>query len=113
MYMNPMGVVEKSEKAPDRPGVLLSGRGSSTGDAEALWGPKKHATKTVVKESTGTYTVYHSAGHTDYTVQVTLGTKQSTAVVSSKTDSSFKVTTYNSGGTAKDTAFEFAMFGEN
>jgi len=113
MYMNPMGVVEKSEKAPDRPGVLLAGNVASGGGGSNFWGPKKHSSKLSIKTAAGTYTVYHSAGHTGYTVQVTLGTKQSTAVVSSKTDSSFKVTTYNSGGTAADTAFEFAMFGEN
>jgi len=113
MYMNPMGVVEKSEKAPDRPGVLLAGNVASGGGGSNFWGPKKHSSKSSIKTAAGTYTVYHSAGHTGYTVQVTLGTKQSTAVVSSKTDSSFKVTTYNSGGTAADTAFEFAMFGEN
>jgi len=113
MYMNPMGVVEKSEKAPDRPGVLLAGNVASRGGGSNFWGPKKHSSKLSIKTDAGTYTVYHSAGHTGYTVQVTLGTKQSTAVVSSKTDSSFKVTTYNSGGTAADTAFEFAMFGEN
>jgi len=113
MYMNPMGVVEKSEKAPDRPGVLLAGNVASGGGGSNFWGPKKHSSKLPIKTAAGTYTVYHSAGHTGYTVQVTLGTKQSTAVVSSKTDSSFKVTTYNSEGTAADTAFEFAMFGEN
>ena len=113
MYMNPMGVVEKSEKAPDRPGVLLAGNVASGGGGSNFWGPKKHSSTLSKKTADGTYTVYHSAGHTGYTVQVTLGTKQSTAVVSSKTGSSFKVTTYNSGGTAADTAFEFAMFGEN
>ena len=111
-YLNPTGIVEKSQVAPNRPGVLLSGRGLSGGSADALWGPKKHSTLTVAKASTGTYTVYHSIGHTNYSVQVTpIDASRSVRWANYQADR-FTIYTYN-GSTLADANFSFAVFGDN
>jgi len=112
LYQNPNALKEKMQTAPDRPGFLLSGRGVSSGGTDALWGAKKHASKSVTRESAGTYTVYHSIGHTDYSAIVSvMDASRSIRWADPQTDK-FTVYTY-SGTTLTDANFSFAVFGNN
>lgn len=98
----------------DIPGVLLAGRAASGGGGVAIWGAKKHADLDVEKlvGSTGTYIVYHSIGHTNYSVQVTpLGAGLSCNVGNLGT-TSFYVYIY-SGSTLVNANFNFAVYGAN
>ncbi|OPZ58292.1 MAG: Prophage endopeptidase tail [Bacteroidetes bacterium ADurb.BinA012] len=112
LYQNPNALKEKMQTAPDRPGFLLSGRGVSSGGTDALWGAKKHASKSITRVSAGTYTVYHSIGHTDYSAIVSvMDASRSIRWADPQTDS-FTVYTY-SGTTLTDANFSFAVFGNN
>ena len=112
LYQNPNALKEKMQTAPDRPGFLLSGRGVSSGGTDALWGAKKHASKSVTRESAGTYTVYHSIGHTNYSAIVSvMDASRSIRWADPQTDR-FTVYTY-SGTTLTDANFSFAVFGNN
>lgn len=101
--------------ATNMPGILISGSVASGGGFSSSWGAKKHATLTAQKTATGTYTVYHSVGHSDYSVQITPETDQRVYYVPSanKGTSSFIVYFRNLAGTLSDSAFSFSINGKN
>ena len=67
----------------------------------------------VVKSSTGIYTITHNIGNTQYVpfIQVieTVGNPR-THTISSMTSTSMVVRTFNNAGTATDTAFNFIVY---
>lgn len=97
----------------DIPGVLLSGRVNLNGGFYNVWGAKKHASLTAVRNSVGYYTVYHSIEHSDYSVQITPGTDQRNYYVASYGDSSFTVYFRNLSGALSDANFSFSIHGKN
>lgn len=122
MNYRPNGHIHHTEEkgldirgATNTPGVLLSGSVAIGGGFVNSWGAKKHATLTAQKTATGTYTVYHSAGHTGYSVQITPETDQRVYYIptASKGTSSFIVYFRNLSGTLSDSAFSFSIMGDN
>ena len=51
----------------DIPGVVASGRVTSLGDLESKWGKATSAKR----RSTGEYLIYHTIGHTNYSIVIT------------------------------------------
>lgn len=122
MNYRPSGHIHHTEEkgldvrgATNTPGVLLSGSVASGGGFVNSWGAKKHDTLTAQKTATGTYTVYHSAGHTGYSVQITPETDQRVYYVptANKGTSSFIVYFRNLAGTLSDSNFSFSIMGDN
>lgn len=97
----------------DIPGVLASGSVGLNGGFNQVWGAKKHASQTAVRNSVGYYTVYHSIGHTDYTVLITPETDQRVCYVASKGVNSFTVYFRNLSGALSDSNFSFLISGRN
>lgn len=97
------------------PGVLLSGSVGLNGGFNVVWGAKKHASSTAIRNALGQYTVYHSIGHSDYSVQITPETSGRAFYVPSanKGISSFVVYFTNLSGTAADANFSFQVSGRN
>lgn len=110
MYMNPMGVVEKSEKAPDRPGVLASASVASGGTSSKAWGPKVGSSS---NPSTGNYRIAHSIGHLNYNVLLTPLTAARIGYISTKATTYVDVVLTNTSGTATNTAFDYCIIGDN
>lgn len=96
----------------DIPGVLLSGRGLKSGGGSDLWG-KTHPTRNVEKESTGTYRVYHSIGHAQYSVVVTPMTTNLTFCVTGLASSYFTIIITTVDGAPYDSGFNFVVLGGN
>jgi len=99
----------------DMPGKLLSGSVGLNGGFNVIWGAKKHASLNAVRNALGQYTVYHSIGHSDYSVQITPETSGRAFYVPSanKGNSSFVVYFTNLSGSAADAAFSFEISGSN
>lgn len=97
----------------DLPGVLLAGVGGRNGGMTKVWGMKKHATKPIVRNSVGYYTIWHSIGHEEYTVNVLSQTPRLTPYVSTRYADRVDVYFHNSSGSLTDTAFDFQLFGQN
>jgi hypothetical protein len=95
------------------PGLLLSGRVNLNGGFNSVWGAKKHASSTAVRNSVGYYTVYHSVGHSDYSVQITPETGQRVYYVSNYGVASFTVYFRNLSGALSDANFSFSIHGKN
>ncbi len=97
------------------PGVLLSGSVGLNGGFNVVWGAKKHASSTAVRNALGQYTVYHSVGHSDYSVQITPETSGRAFYVptANKGTSSFVVYFTNLSGAAADANFSFQITGRN
>lgn len=112
MYINPYGVKERFENAPDRPGVLASASVLSGGGHTRGWGPKLSSTQ-AAKTSTGIYRLYHTIGHTDYTVQITPLTSARLSYISTRATTYVDVYLTNTSGTAIDTAFDYCIIGNN
>lgn len=94
------------------PGTLLSGKVGPTGGFVNVWGAKRHASRTAVKEAgNGSYLVYHSIGHEDYSVQITPSENRTYRVLS-ETATSFRVQLY-SGSTLSNSGFHFTITGRN
>ena len=74
----------KVKGATYMPGVLLAGDGNAGGGGGTIpFEAKNHATLVVEKlTGNGHYRVWHSVGHKDYTVQLTLKTAGLTAIAS-------------------------------
>jgi hypothetical protein len=97
----------------DMPGVLLAGDGYAGGSGVVRFGAKKHAINTVEKLSgTGYYRVWHSIGHSAYTVQLTMKAAGLNAIWENSNNTYFDVRTY-SGTTAANANFSFVVFGDN
>lgn len=94
----------------DKPGVLASASVSSTGTSTKKWGAK---TGNSTKPSAGTYTISHTIGHTDYTVQITPLTSARVGYISAKNSTSVTIVMTNMSGTATDTAFDYLITGNN
>ena len=97
----------------DMPGVLASGSVGMYGVFNQLWGSKKHDTLQASRNSVGYYTVYHSVGHNDYTVQITPETAQRTCYVGTRQSSFFTVYFYNMSSALADANFNFQIVGKN
>lgn len=99
----------------DMPGKLLSGSVGLNGGFNVIWGAKKHASLNAVRNALGQYTVYHSIGHSDYSVQITPETSGRAFYVPSanKGNSSFVVYFTNLSGAAADSNFSFEISGRN
>ena len=97
------------------PGVLLSGSVGLNGGFNTVWGAKKHASSTAIRNALGQYTVYHSVGHSDYSVQITSETSGRAFYVptANKGTSSFVVYFTNLSGAAADANFSFQITGRN
>lgn len=105
-------LVMKFRGKMDIPGVLLSGIGFSAGGGTDMWG-KTHALLNVEKISQGTYRVWHSIGHSNYSVQITPMTTNLTCCTSSHTSDNFIVTITTVSNTCYDSNFNFVVFGNN
>ncbi|MCE5320097.1 MAG: carbohydrate binding domain-containing protein [Bacteroidales bacterium] len=93
----------------DMPGVRGSGSVSSGGSFLNGFGKATNS----VKNSTGLYTISHSMGHANYSVNLSLVTSnaQLNAVVTLKDDTSFDVRIVNaSSNTLADSAFDFSIY---
>jgi len=112
MYFSEAGGLDV-RGAMNIPGILLSGRVNMNGGFNSIWGAKVHASSTATRNSAGSYTVYHSVGHSDYSVQITPETDQRVFYVSSLGTSSFTVYFKNLSGTLADSAFAFSIHGKN
>jgi len=97
----------------DISGVLLSGEVNSAGVTVKQWGAKKDASSTSVKSSTGVYYVYHSIGHTNYSVQITPTESGRIYHVSNMGTSTFLVSFKNTSGSPQDSGFAYAVQGSN
>lgn len=97
------------------PGVLLSGTVGINGGFGTVWGAKKHESLTAQRNSIGYYTVFHSIGHTDYSVQITPETDQRVYYVptSGKGADRFNVYFRSLSGSLSDSAFSFSIHGNN
>lgn len=97
----------------DMPGVLLAGDGNTGGGGSIRFGAKRHETNTVEKLSgTGYYRVWHSIGHSAYTVQLTMKASGLNAMWENPNNSYFDVRIY-SGTTPANANFSFVAFGDN
>jgi hypothetical protein len=99
--------------ATNMPGVLLSGRVNLNGGFASIWGAKKHTSLNATRNSAGYYTVYHSVGHSDYSVNISPGTDQRVFYVSTYNDTSFNVYFRNLSGVLSDSNFNFEIVGKN
>lgn len=99
--------------AIDIPGNLLSGSVGLNGGFNQVWGVKKHASSTAIRNSVGYYTVYHSIGHNNYTVLITPETDGRICYVYSKNIGSFNVYFKNLSGALSDSNFSFLISGMN
>lgn len=96
----------------DAPGILLSGRVTGGGFTHHMYGPKKHSYLTTEKQGAGIYRVYHSIGHTNYSISLsTHGT--ATIGYTDVANDSFRVLTSNSNGILVDVQFDFQLVGDN
>jgi len=96
----------------DMPGVLLSGRAGRNGGASALWGMKRDTIRGVARNSVGNYTVFHTIGHIDYSVQITTIGENRTCFCDDFRADRFNVRIFN-GGALADSAFTFTLIGNN
>lgn len=97
----------------DMPGVLLAGDGYIGGGGVIRFGAKKHAINTVEKlAGTGYYRVWHSIGHSAYTVQLTMKASGLNAMWENPNNSYFDVRIYN-GTTPTNANFSFLVLGDN
>lgn len=94
----------------DKPGVLASGSVASAGGTVKSWGAKVGASS---NPSTGTYTINHSIGHTDYMVLVTPSAASRVGYVSTKNTTSVTIIITNMSGTATNAAFDYVIIGNN
>lgn len=93
----------------DVPGLRAAGSVNSAGNYSNLYGKASSS----VRNGTGVFTVYHSLGHTEYSVNLTLynTNAQRTAVVTNKQATSFSVRIVNPNTNAvTDSAFEFSVY---
>jgi hypothetical protein len=109
-YLNPSGIVEKSQVAPNRPGILASANVSSAGLSSRGWGPKYNESS---KVATGTYRITHSIGHTNYTVQITTEIAARIGRISTRTSTYVDIVMTNTSGTSTDTSFDYCLIGSN
>lgn len=94
------------------PGLLAAGSVTAAGGLTTSFGKASDSGRT----STGLFTVVHSIGHSLYSVNLTLFSSgaQLTAVVTSKSDTSFSVRIVNpSNNSLTDSAFDFSCYGAN
>lgn len=94
------------------PGLLAAGSVTSGGGFGNGFGKASDSGRT----STGLFTVVHSIGHSFYGVNLTLynSSGQVTAVVTSKSNTSFTVRIVNpSNNSLTDSAFDFSCYGAN
>jgi len=94
------------------PGLLAAGSVSSAGGLNNSFGKVTDSEKS----STGIYVITHTIGHSLYAVNLTLYNSgaQVTAVVTSKSDTSFSVRIVNpSNNSLTDSAFDFSCYGTN
>lgn len=99
----------KVKGACDIPGMLASGSVGSTGGLSRSFGKASSATK----NSTGNYTITHSIGHSDYSVQITPQATTRLFYISARGNTTCTIIMTNTSGTATDTAFDFAICGSN
>jgi hypothetical protein len=109
------GVYKSVEKVTsggvyDKPGVLASGSISSVGGTVISWGAKASNSS---KPSTGTYTINHTVGHTNYMVLITPQTASRVGYVYAKNTTSVTIKMTNMSGTATDAAFDYCIIGNN
>ena len=109
-YLNPTGIKEKSQVAPDRPGVLASASVASGGTSSKAWGPKVGSSS---NPSTGNYRIAHSIGHLNYNVLLTPLTAARIGYISTKATTYVDVVLTNTSGTATNTAFDYCIIGDN
>lgn len=96
------------------PGILLSGTVNSGGGWAAVWGAKT-STTSPVNNSTGRYTVYHTAGHSNYQVNAVANTSSKTCHIVSKASTNFVIEwrTVASTPALVNTGFDFQIVGNN
>lgn len=98
----------------DMPGILLSGCALAAGGARNLWGAKKSLGKVCERVSEGVYKVYHSVGHSNYSVQATPKGTHKVANVDWLYEDHFIVNIYEiDGGQKKNSDFFFTIIGNN
>ncbi|MFA5450592.1 MAG: phage tail protein [Dehalococcoidales bacterium] len=96
----------------DIPGVLAAGSVAATSGGQTnVWGAKKSLSNAGV--SSGTYTIPHNIGHSNYAVQITPRAASRTAYVSTKNNTSVVVVITNLSGTGIDTDFDYVIVGDN
>lgn len=100
----------KYKGAMDIPGVLASASVASGGTSSRQWGAK---VGTSTKASTGTYTINHSIGHSNFAVHITPQTASRVGYVSARTNTTVTIVITNLSGTATDTAFDYCLTGNN
>ena len=94
------------------PGLLAAGSVSSAGGLDVNFGKATGSSRS----STGLFVINHSIGHSLYSVNLTLFNSgaQLTAVVTSKSNTSFSVRIVNpSNNSLTDSAFDFSCYGAN
>ena len=100
--------------ATNLPGVLHAGSVSSTGILSNQWGAKKVTSgNEVTRPSVGTYRVFHSIGHINYSVQIT-PTQMSSAEIGARQPTYFEVLMRGRGQHELQYAgFDFMVVGRN
>lgn len=91
-----------------QPSIVGFGKVTSSGDKST---PFLSDRWSVVKNSTGNYTITHNIGFTNYVPIVTASDTNARIIcVSGETATKFDVETYNDSATATDTAFNFIVY---
>lgn len=94
----------------DIPGVIASGTVSREGYSSSLYGARLG---NISRVSTGVYKIEHTIGHTNYAVIITPNESGRLAHISTKLDTYVYVHLSNTSSTETNTAFDFAIMGNN
>lgn len=96
----------------DIPGVIASGTVSGAGSSSRLFGARLGNISKVTGVN-GTYEIKHTLGHANYSVMATPQTAGRLCYVKEKYTNAVLICTTNTSGTLTDTAFDFAIVGNN
>lgn len=95
------------------PGVLAAGVVNSDGvqDTNKAWGAKKNTNN--ASRTGGIYTVPHSVGHSNFTVQATSHTPTRIAFVTGRTSTTFTIQVRDNNNAEQQSGFDYLIIGNN